>query len=207
MINNNNLTGIRGKVAKILNTRELVINKGSNDGVKIGMKFDVFDPKGENIIDPDSKEVLGSVLRPKVKVEIVSVQEKVSIASTYKKKTYNVGGTATFNLSSLALALRPPEWVTEYETLKTKESTWEDLEEEDSFVKTGDSVIEIIESKEKIIEKEKEPGVVGYLSDEEYKKIIDERKPHKRTFDQDLMDQIVEDSGYSIEIKKEKKDN
>ena len=32
---------IEGKVAKILNSREIAINKGSEDGVKTGMKFNV----------------------------------------------------------------------------------------------------------------------------------------------------------------------
>jgi len=138
---------IEGKVAKILNSRELVINKGSKDGVNIGMKFNVMDPRGVDIIDPDSKKVLGSVWRPKVRVEIISVQENLSIASTYKKKQYNIGGTGV-SLSSLASILRPPEWVTEYETLKTAEATWEDLDESDSYVKTGDPVIEVIEDEE-----------------------------------------------------------
>src|SRR5438034_4073982 len=49
---------IRGKVARILNARELVINVGLAEGVAIGMYFDVLDPKGEDIKDPDSGEVL-----------------------------------------------------------------------------------------------------------------------------------------------------
>ena len=42
----NNIELIRGKVAKILNTREVVINIVSKDGVEVGMKFEVLDPKG-----------------------------------------------------------------------------------------------------------------------------------------------------------------
>jgi hypothetical protein len=151
----NNKELIKGKVAKILTSRDLVINKGSEDGIFVGMKFDVLDPKGENIIDPDSKEILGSVLRPKVRIEITSVQKRLSIGSTYKKETYNIGGSANFYLSDFARALRPPEWVTKYETLKTDEATWENLDEEESFVKTGDPVIEVIEIKEDVDEKKK----------------------------------------------------
>lgn len=61
---------IRGKVARILNSRELAINVGAADGVKVGMYFDVLDPKGEDIKDPDSGEVLGSLERPKVRVKL-----------------------------------------------------------------------------------------------------------------------------------------
>jgi len=53
---------IRGKVARILNSRELAINVGSADGVDVGMYFDVLDPKGEDVKDPDSGEVLGSLI-------------------------------------------------------------------------------------------------------------------------------------------------
>src|SRR5262249_52570621 len=83
---------IRGKVAQILNSRNLVINVGSRDGVVVGMYFDVLDPKGEDIKDPDTGEVLGSVERPKVRVQIVQVQERLSVASTYKQRQVNVGG-------------------------------------------------------------------------------------------------------------------
>ena len=139
---------IEGKVAKILNSRELVINKGSKDRIKIGMKFDIMDPKGVDIIDPDTKKVIGSVLRPKVRVEIISVQDQLSVAGTYKKRQYNAGGTGV-NLTSFASILMPPKWVTEYETLKTTEATWEDIEESESYVKTGDPAIEVLEDENK----------------------------------------------------------
>lgn len=48
--------------------------------------------------------------------------------------------------------LMPPKWVTKYETLKTDEKIWEDLNEEESYVKIGDPVcqvaIEVDESEE-----------------------------------------------------------
>lgn len=135
---------IEGKVAKILNSRELVINRGYKDGVVIGMKFDVMDSKGVDIKDPDTNEILGSVMRPKVRVEIVSVKEQLSIASTYKKREVNVGGTGV-DFSPFASVLMPPKLVTKYETLKTKEATWENLDEVDSYVKTGDPVVVVIE--------------------------------------------------------------
>ena len=37
---------IRGKVAQILNSRQLVLNVGSNGGVEEGMIFAVLDPRG-----------------------------------------------------------------------------------------------------------------------------------------------------------------
>jgi hypothetical protein len=39
----------------------------------------------------------------------------------------------------------PPRWITKYETLRTEEKTWEDLDEKDSYVKVGDPVVQVIE--------------------------------------------------------------
>ena len=131
---------IRGKVARILNSREMVINIGSRDGVAVGMRFDVMDTTGENIKDPDTGELLGSVERSKVRVEVAKVQEKLSVAYTYKKKRMNEGG----NMGLVSQMFMPAKWVTKYETLKTDEQTWEDLQEIDSYVKTGDPVVEVV---------------------------------------------------------------
>lgn len=129
---------IEGKVARVLNAQELVINKGSDDGVEPGMRFDVLDKKGENISDPDTGEALGSVYRPKIKVEVVRVEPRLAVARTYRSWQENIGGSgADLGLSKLFF---PPKYVRHYETLKTDEATWEDLDESESFVKTGDPV-------------------------------------------------------------------
>jgi hypothetical protein len=140
---------IRGKVARVLNSRELALNLGSDHGVRIGMFFDVLDPKGDNITDPDTGEIIGSIERAKVRVKVISVQTKLSVASTYKKERVNIGGSGSlvgFGSSGLSKLFLPPEYVTQYETLKTQERTWEDLSEDESYVKSGDPVVEVQES-------------------------------------------------------------
>lgn len=136
---------LRGKVARILDTRNLVINLGATHGVVVGMYFDVLDPKGEDIRDPDTNEILGSLERPKVRVQIVKTEDRISVASTFKKKTVNIGGRGGLAVGGLAEMFMPPKHVTKYETLKTTEKTWEDLEESDSYVKTGDPVVQVLE--------------------------------------------------------------
>jgi hypothetical protein len=142
---------ITGKVARILNSRELVFNRGAADGVNLGMKFAVLDPKGENITDPDTGDVLGSLHRPKVKVEVVKVEDKMSVARTYAKKTVNLGGSSVVG-GGLSAFLMPPRYVTRFQTFKTDESTWEDIDESESIVKTGDLVEEISEESEELDE-------------------------------------------------------
>lgn len=140
---------IHGKVARLLNSRELALNIGSTDGVKLGMLFDVLDPKGEDIRDPDTQEILGSIRRPKVRVKIISVQDKLSVASTYKATEINVGGAADYaGVGRISAMLMPPKYVKRFETLKTTEQTWEDLDENKSYVKTGDPVVSVIDGSE-----------------------------------------------------------
>lgn len=137
---------IRGKVAKVLNSHEVALNVGTQNGVEIGMCFDILDSKGENIVDPDSQEVLGSINRPKVRVKVIKVQKNLSVASTFKEKKKNIGGTLDFgNLGAISQSLMPQKWVSEVETLKTEEKTWEDIEEEQSYVKTGDPIVQVNE--------------------------------------------------------------
>ncbi len=156
---------IRGKVARILNSREIAINVGTNHGVCVGMHFDILDQNLEDVLDPDTHQLLGSIERPKVRVQITMVQEKLSLASTYKKKKVNIGGSANYtDFHSLSRALMPPKWITKFETLKTEEKTWETLEEEKSFVKTGDPVVQVFETK------------VESVSTDDKKHIIDMQK-------------------------------
>lgn len=136
---------IRGKVARILNSRELILNIGSTSGVDVGMYFDVLDPKGEDIRDPDTDEVLGSVERPKVRVQVVKVLDKLCIASTYKKRRINVGGQGFGVRDEFSRMLAPPKYVTQFETLKTTETTWEDLSPDQSYVKIGDPAVQVVD--------------------------------------------------------------
>ena len=149
---------IRGKVARILNSREMIINIGSDSGVAVGMRFAVMDTRGEDILDPDTGELLGSVERPKVRVEISRLQERLSVAATYKKGVVNVGGSGIgTGVSQLAQLFMPPRWETIYETLKTEEKTWEDLDEKDSYVKIGDSVVQVLKGADAQEESAPEP--------------------------------------------------
>lgn len=147
---------IRGKVARILNARELALNVGARDGVEVGMIFQVLDPAGEDIVDPDTGALLGSIFRPKLKVKVTRSEEALSLASTYRASRVNKGGDGGFSVLEISRLLQPPNWVTTHETLKASEHDWEDLAEEDSFVKTGDPVVQVVEADSTKEDKEKE---------------------------------------------------
>lgn len=128
---------IRGVVAKILNTTQLVINRGRNDGVREGMIFEVLDKNATEIIDPETQEVLGNIDRPKVSVKVIIVEDKLCLAETYKVERINEGGSGSVSLSMM---FAPPKYVDVQETFKASEKAWEDLPEEQSYVKIGDPV-------------------------------------------------------------------
>ena len=50
------------KIAKIISTKQIVVNAGSNDGLEVGDKLEIIDKFGdEPIVDPDTGESLGTL--------------------------------------------------------------------------------------------------------------------------------------------------
>ena len=127
---------IRGKVARVLNSREIALNIGQQDGVRVGMVFKVLSPNKAEVKDPDTGELLGSVDLEKTRVKVKSVQGRVSVAATYRERRVNVGGRG-IGLS----VFEPPKWETHVETLSADDAAWEQLGEGESHVKTGDPVV------------------------------------------------------------------
>ena len=125
---------IEGKVAAIINSRELAINRGENHGVYEGMRFAVLDTSAGVISDPDTEEQLGMVEGIKVRVEVVEVHEQFSVAQTYE----TVGGGTLGSLLTKGMYDAPKPV-----TLKTNEALFAPLTEGESYVKRGDVVREI----------------------------------------------------------------
>ena len=71
---------VEGKVAKILGSNEIVLNRGRNDGVRTGMVFEVFSPDGEEVWDPDTGETLGTVEDIKAQAEVTEVKDRLCVA-------------------------------------------------------------------------------------------------------------------------------
>ena len=130
---------IHGKIAKILNSREVALNIGKDQGVTLGMRFEILSPLGYEIPDPETGVILGSIASPKVPVEITRVQDSLSVASTYRTKRVDISKRALF---------QRPQWERRYETLKSgggfaKDTI--DLDPADSYVAIGDPVVQVID--------------------------------------------------------------
>jgi len=126
---------IEGKVARILNERDLAINKGSDSGVTTGMTFKVTEPEIA-IQDPDTKETLGTLSREKIRVNIVAVEPKYSIGKTYE--TYVANPFQEFLSSSAFPARRVVRRIKTGYGLEPKTT-----DESGSFVEVGDPVIQV----------------------------------------------------------------
>ena len=133
----NNL--IEGKVAGILNERELTINIGIKNGVFEGMKFSILAKEAIEIYDPETNEKLGMVDREKVRVIVAEVKERFSICKTFR--TWTQQGSPFADIGRLMVA---PS--VKHETLKVNDSSFPPpLSEEESYVKIGDRVIQVKE--------------------------------------------------------------
>ena len=126
---------IEGKVAKILNLRELVINRGSEDGVEVQMRFEVVE-ESQEVLDPDTEEVLGEFRRVKVRVKAAEIYPRFSIARTYE--TYKEANFAA-GLSNITR----PRKITKVKTISTSSDAV--YEEGKSYVKIGDKIVQVPE--------------------------------------------------------------
>ncbi len=144
----NNKKPLEGKVAEILNDRELVINIGRKAGANEGMRFKVLDEKPVEIVDPDTKRPIGTIDRPKVKVKVVDVEKSLCIARTYETYEVNTGGSGSGRAFSIGELFAPKKMETRVQTLRAQEWAFEPLGEESSFINIGDRVQQIIETEE-----------------------------------------------------------
>lgn len=134
---------IKGKVVDIIDNRTIAINIGSKNGAKLGMTFLVLKDEGKEIHDPDTGELLGKVKLPKIKVKVMQVETKFSLAETYEYENINVGGINT--LSNVTSILTPPKYIKKYKTFEIDNEQRAKISEEQSIVKIGDSVEQIEE--------------------------------------------------------------
>lgn len=117
---------IRGEVAELLEDG-LVLNIGMEQGVKKRMKFVVYEETPQHIFDTKGKD-LGPLEIPKAEVEIVDVQEKLSIAKNTETSSF-----ALTALSAMAQTMQVRRDLLVDEKQITKVSV-------DPHIKKGDKV-------------------------------------------------------------------
>lgn len=81
---------IEGKVAKIIDDTDIVVNVGEEDGVERDMEFIVYEI-GDVIEDPDTGEALGNVEHVKARVEPKHIQEEITVMTSAETTTKKSG--------------------------------------------------------------------------------------------------------------------
>lgn len=141
-------TAVEGRVAQILNERELAINVGSRAGVREGMKFRILAAEPLEIRDPLTDEVLGYEDREKIRVQAIRVHERYSVCSTYRVRHVPAGSALAEAMSQLSdfsvRTFQPPTEVPE--TLRRPhDEPLPPLPVAESYIRAGDRAIEISE--------------------------------------------------------------
>ena len=130
-------TQIRGQVATVINERELAFNRGSEHEVELGMRFAVISEVSD-IVDPETKDSIGSVRREKVRVRVVEVHGRMSVARTYE--TYTTGSAYAFPDFSRLFG----SGATKVRTLRSGESlTYAPIDPSQSYIEVGDVIEEV----------------------------------------------------------------
>ncbi|GAB3262831.1 hypothetical protein GCM10027562_26900 [Arthrobacter pigmenti] len=134
------MSKITGKVAQLLDSRELVINKGSEAGVSDGMRFAVLSSETHSITDPDNPDqIIGSLPITKTIVKVTETQPKMAIAKTFRTIP---GSPGLFNYAMGVTKDR----VEEYMVASGQQTFRETLSEDDLAVGVGDIVEEYKDS-------------------------------------------------------------
>lgn len=129
------MIGIEGKIAEIIDTTTVVINRGYEHDVEEGMRFIIYEP-GNEIKDPDTGDSLGTFEYVKAKVEATNVNEKFSTAETYETDTIP---SAIMSIKSLMGQRVPQE-------LPLDAETKDELPKHSATsVKVGDSVRQMLD--------------------------------------------------------------
>jgi hypothetical protein len=90
-----------GSVARVEDQYTLIINRGSEHGVKPDMVFAVLAERGDPIIDPENGEAIGELPIEKLRVKVFDVQPKYSRAATFR--TFAPATPTISSLTNLAV--------------------------------------------------------------------------------------------------------
>ena len=130
-------SAIRGKVAKVLNDREIVINRGTDHSVKLGTRFKLIETV--EIQDPDTRDGIGTITREKIRFVVVHLQASMSIARTYETHTFG-SSSASQAAERLLQSIRPEAGMQRTDVKRIRPAGDGD---EPVLVKIGDIVDEV----------------------------------------------------------------
>lgn len=85
--------GFPGAVAQVRDDRTLVVNRGSNDGLREDQTMLVYELSDDEIIDPETEESLGKLEIVKGKGIVTHVQDQMATIESITKEPTGSGGS------------------------------------------------------------------------------------------------------------------
>lgn len=128
------------RIAKIIDETTFIITGGISDGIKEGDKFQIVGQVGEEIKDPETGEVLGTLDSVKGTIVATTLYAKMTIA---RSETFKVGGTINSALLAPSYNLNDLFGHTEHKTLSVDPSQITgglDTYSDDNPIQVGDVV-------------------------------------------------------------------
>jgi len=138
---------LTGKVAQILNDREVIINRGSTHGVRVGTYIGIIDPLSLDVTDPETGDSIGGIRRVKVILKVTQVSDRLAVAATFKTTRVNTGGSGLGGLGAASRIFEPPKYVERVERLGFDSTSARPLDESESKVRIGDPFEEMTEDR------------------------------------------------------------
>lgn len=89
---------MEAKVIKIISDKQIVLNAGTDKGVNEGDIFQIIDKVGDQVFDPDSGELLGSLDLPKAILRVELVYPRMCICTNNENKSI-LGPAIEFNMT------------------------------------------------------------------------------------------------------------
>lgn len=88
------------KVVKIIDTKRIVINAGSNDGITADDRFEIIQ-QGDAVMDPDTNEYLGRLDYVKACIKIENLFPKMSVCCNVETSLASVVASSLLTMSQL----------------------------------------------------------------------------------------------------------
>ncbi len=136
------MSRMQGKVAAFVSEHEVAITLGRRDGVRPGMKFAIL--SADEVKDPDTGEVIGMLEREKARVQVVDVQDRMAVCSTYAEVPRSRVGATSFE-DALEALLEPRAASSARSTVARFRARYPSLKPSGDYVRVGDRVQQIDE--------------------------------------------------------------
>lgn len=97
-------------VLKLVTDTELLLNVGTGENVNVGDVYAILDPATQNVRDPLTGNVVGTIDRVVVHVTVTRVSDGMSLAKLYGRRNTGLTGAAGLLAGPRPVVKTPSQW-------------------------------------------------------------------------------------------------